>query len=238
MILVGEDGYSSFCVFLNYYQSNDRLPDMTVEQEQQQEGVFFADFQKKVLSHIIPDGREVSVFYNKKQFTLCLQQVSTDGPDVYSLILAAYKRQPFNREMWHEVIGHIDINVAVGTAFLSTSRIGGEVSIGSLVPPLQASEVAFRDRATGNKIDAIEVEEHKRGQGYGILLYALGKAVLRNRGFTGMSIVGATSEAEGFYEKLNATQDPNIDYVKYTKLTFNAAEQKVLGSLRIVGAIK
>lgn len=197
---------------------------------------FFTEFQAQILSHIPSDGSEVSITYGKEQLTLCLQKVSRGGEGFYSLILGAYKRKPFRHQMWNEIIGHIDMNITAGDAFLTTTPIPHEVSIDTLVPPLQASEIAFRDRAVGVKIDALEVEKNKRGQGYGVLLYTLGKAMLRERGFREMTIV-TTDESEGFYEKFNTVKDV-AEYRRHTALTFNAAEQKTLNALRIVGAGK
>ncbi|HEX7042186.1 MAG TPA: GNAT family N-acetyltransferase [Patescibacteria group bacterium] len=205
---------------------------MSSEQENLHQQAFFESFRERILAHLPLDGSEVTAKYRKEQFTICLQKVSRGKFDNYSVILASYKKRPFRREMWFEPIGHIDINITAGKTFLSTSPIPDEVSRDRLALPLQASEIAFTDESVGAKINALGVEENYRGKGYGLLLYALGKAILRDMDFDSMSIIG--DQTEGFYKKLGAIQTSDLANRQIAKLTFNDKEQNALNQLKIV----
>ena len=215
---------------------------MTAEHDTQAEQHFYESLKTRVLSRFspngIPDGSEVSVQYRGEKFTMSLAQMTIDEGKHSGLTLAAYKKRPqFGKDMLYEPIGHVEIKFVEGTVRLSTSPFGDDKppAIDTFAPQVQASVIAFTSPEDNKKHNALDVETNYRGRGYGILLYALGKALARERGYSEMRIVGPRLESVGFYEKLGVQSLEDMDFVKITPLTFSPAEQEVLNALRIIG---
>lgn len=205
---------------------------MEKEGEKQQEQAFFQEFQKRFLSHLSPDGSEIRVRMGKETFHLSLLQ--SESKKNYSLFLTSYKKHPFRHQMWYEPIGHADISVIGDTrASLSTSPFSEAPDLLERVgPQVQASVMVFMDDQDKIKINAMDVEQHHRGKNHGRLLYALSKAILRERGFTSLDIVG--DRTGGFYTHHGAQPIPGLSVALQTPLTFNNAEQRVLSQLKII----